>query len=66
MLDNSNNEVRQLQAPEGREVWELVETPGRGYVGVVGEFLPGPIDSWYGPGERYPDAATALAATQEV
>ena len=64
MTDNSNNEVVRISAPDGREAWELAKQPGTGYVCHVGEYEPGPIDSWYGPGERYPTVADALLATE--
>ncbi len=73
--DSSNNVVRELlndysgetcKYGYGFRVIELVNEPGHGYItDACGEIYPGPCLTWYGPGERYPDAKTACDETAQ-
>jgi hypothetical protein len=43
--------------------WEVLENPSKGFVNAYrgGENLPGRVETWFGPGERYVDSSKAMS-----
>lgn len=63
--DDSGNQVTEVFSPDTRfRVLQLVETPTIGYVTDAqwGDIYPGPVLTWFGPGERYATLEQALEA----